>query len=261
MLNFFDRYEPDGAELLRCISDHIDDEMLMEIALADRGPSWGTNLEYIRNVRNLGYLTLPMGWYPREALEIVSWLEPDDPEPRPGEAGERGHWKRAFACATLLRAAADAFHCDNQQGWNQSLMQLISSLRAVGHGLEKPGAALLAYIIRRLEGERNFDELGFFMVGLLWFSLSVTPAIADDTIIGLCERISAEASQMEEFWPSRTKRWLLGTSVFDRRHDDWEMLGRALLDLDLSERGTSAREWVSLIGSSLAGAGSGMDHE
>jgi hypothetical protein len=242
----------DADELLRQVSCQIDDVLLNEIASADYGHDVGEHLGYLRQIRDQGFLGRPMRWHPREVLELIRWLEPEDPDWKPGLTRERGHWMRAFACSSLLRAAGEPENEELRAGWNQTLIQLIESLRAVGPDFDRPTAAFLAWLISRIEPDYDTDELGFLMIGLLWYSSHVQAA--DDILIALSELTSAEVRRRPQVNVGRwSRRWLLGTTLYDLRHARWEQLGRSFIETDLRGRSSAATDWIRLIGNELAG--------
>lgn len=250
----FASFRPNADELLRRVSHHVDNALLDVIATADyRGRDAEEHLAHLRQIRDQGLFAVPMRWCPREVLELIRWSQPEDPSWKPGLPGEPGHWMRAFACAALLKAAADAGNEELRGGWNQTLIQLIGSLRAVAPELYEPAAAFLAWLISQVEAVDGIEELGFLLVGLLWLALHLPIPLPEDVVVALCERITAEAQRAyEEDCGPKPERWLLGTTYYDGQHEDWERLGQMLTAMDLGSRSPAVREWVRLIGSELA---------
>jgi hypothetical protein len=156
---------------------------------------------------------------------------------------------RAFACSSLLRAAGEKENLELRGGWNQTLIQLIDSLQLIAPELYRPAAAFLAWLILQV---RDDDELGFFLIGLLWIALHLQAT--DDVVVDLSELADAEAKRQLDgnFWP-RSGRWLLDTTYFNSLHSRWERLGRSLAEMDLRGRSSAACDWVMLIASELAG--------
>ena len=248
----FDIFRPQPDNLLRCVSRKIDDAMLREIAAADYGYDVEKHLQHLQQIRNDGSFATPMQWEPREVLELIRWSEPDDPEWKPGGRGKRGHWMRAFACAALLRAAGDAENERLRDGWNQTLIQLIDSLGAVGSDLSEPASALLAWLLLKFEVDADAAELGFFGVGLLWFSLHHRKSLSNGVIVSLSRWIVARERHDRENGLYDLDGWLLGTTNFDLRHASWKRLGTAFQKLDLKGRSADARDMVKFIGAKLA---------
>jgi hypothetical protein len=250
--NIFASFRPDADDLLRRVSRHIDDVLLGEIAAADHGRDMEENLAFLQQIRDQELLPSPMPWYPREVLELIRWSEPEDPEWKPGLPGERGHWMRIFACSALLRAAGQPENKALLEGSNQTLIQLIDSLRAIAPELYGPAAAFLAWLIPQVAAYDDPEELGFLLVGLLWLALRLRAT--DDVVVALSELTAAEAErQRARHFGPRSTRWLLGATYHDLRHASWERLGRSLVEMDLSGRSSETSDWVRLIGSELAG--------
>ena len=251
--DLFAGFQPNADDLLRRVSQHVDAAMLIEIAAADYGRDTKEHLAHLQQIRDKGSFEVPMRWHPQEVLELIRWSNPEDPSWKPGMPGARGHWMRAFACTALLRAAGELANKELRDGWNQTLIQLIGSLRSAGPELYGSAVALLAWLIPRTDQYEETEELGFLMVGLLWLALQLPAPVPDEVVVTLSERIAAEAQfQCAEGHGPNPGRWLLGTTFYDQQHADWERLGLSLLEMDLSERAPQAREWVTLIGGELS---------
>lgn len=245
---------PDLDRLLQLVSTHINDQMLAEIAEADYGQEHQEHLAQLEKIRSAGLSPVPMEWVPGEVLELIRWSEPDDPTHKPGGQGIRGHWMRAFACAALLRAAADVENRDLREGWNQTAIQLIDSLGAVGSVFYEPACALLVCLIARFDSDDETEELAFLGVGLLWLALHLRPTVPDGTIILLSNWIVArEQREKENFGEDRTDEWLLGSTFFNQCHPAWRRLGNRMQKLDKSRRTRGARKKIDFIANSLAG--------
>jgi hypothetical protein len=254
--NPFASFQPNADELLRRLAQHIDAQMLDEIAAADYGHDAKEHLAHLQQIHADGSFAVPMRWHPQEVLELIRWSEPEDPSWKPGAPGERGHWMRAFACASLLRAAGESENSELRNGWNQTLIQLMGSLRTVAQELYPAAAAFLAWLIPQVEQYDDTEELGFFAIGLLWLALNLPADIPDDVVVALSERITAEAKlAFEEGHGPHAEGWLLGTTFYNLQHGAWKRLGLELTQLDLRDRALATREWVSLIGSELVGRG------
>jgi hypothetical protein len=158
---------------------------------------------------------------------------------------------RAFACAALLRAAGEPENGDLRDGWNQTLIQLADSLSAIGEDFTAPACSLLSWLILRFELDDQSEELGFFGIGLLWFALHLQPPVPDAAIVSLAEWSVARERQTVRDCRPGDRRWLLGTTFFDLRHDSWRRLGNELAKLDLGGRSPAAQTWVGLIASEL----------
>ena len=92
--------------LLDWICSKVSREMIGEICQLDYGRDVAIHsLAIMRQIGPNPELGL-LAWHPREVLELERWAEPDTAYlDRPPE-GEKGHLKRLFACALLLRSAA-----------------------------------------------------------------------------------------------------------------------------------------------------------
>lgn len=191
--------------------------MLVEISEADCGLNVEKHLAYLRLIRDQQQIAAPMGWEPKKALELILWSEPSDPEWKPGSTGERGHIMRAFACAALLRAAAEPANYGYIFGENQTLAQLIDSARYLGKDLSAAAARFLTWRIPRMDSE---EERPFFAFGLLCLTIEVTgPSIDPATLAETADWVeleeSAERAAVGDLPTAHGKDWLLGLTFYD----------------------------------------------
>lgn len=245
-------FVPDADALLRRICAHVDDAMLLEIAEADYGQGVDHHLTPIRALRNRQQVPV-LDWHPREVLELIRWSEPDQAGWRPGGQGTRGHWMRAFACATLLRAypvGDNAGHCHST---NETTVQLTQSLDRLATDLDLEAASFFAWCIGAYAELNDGREQAFFGLALLWSACRL-PHVPDGVIVELCQWIEAEAERAAALAGARANggRWLLSTNLHNQRNGAWEEFGRELLSRDMLGRGTNASEGVRLIGLALA---------
>jgi hypothetical protein len=237
-LDLFATFKPDGDALLRRIAPHIDDGMLENIAETEYGLNVAEHLAELRKVRD-GIIARPLRWYPREALELTRWSEPDavDRAGREGElTGTRGHWARAFSCAALIRAYGD----DETReiidfGFDATLMQLLESLQRLNAGLEDEAMAAVAWFIPRLRDDLFAeDEIPFLGVGLL--SLAVkSRRIANSAIVTLVAWLVATEQEHAVNSSGRDEKfadhWLLRISR-PIHPEKWTALGNELAAFD-----------------------------
>jgi hypothetical protein len=251
---------PDAFALMRALAPHIDDVMLAEMAAADYERDQPANRAALRVLRGGGAFDVAAFNQAREVIELTRWSMPDDPTYVDHSSGERGHWKRAWACAVLLAA-----RCTPGFSWlegqNQTLIQLIDSLRVLPAHLGPPAAALAACLIvtpqTPIVVEPDHEDAPFFGVGLLWLALRLTPPVPDIALLALLQWIGAMEKHRNDAehlpYGLQPGAWLLSTTNYDLRHDAWRQLGADLARLDLAERSPEVREWVALVGTSLAG--------
>lgn len=254
-LPFLFPFSPDADWLLRAIASHIDDGMLGEIAEADYGRLADRNLMDLTRLRDR--LVLPvLDWGPREVLELIRWSEPADPTWKPGSTGTRGHWMRAFACTALLRSYDLPQNEGAWLGLNETLIQLVMSLDALGGDLDGYAASFLAWFINRFADVGDGDEMAFFGIALLWFALRLPMPPSEPAIVELCEWTAEQerqAARMFTDFGSIPGRWLLSTNAHDLKNPAWEELGGRLADLELQHWAGPVQDWVRLLGRSLAG--------
>jgi hypothetical protein len=149
-------FPPSNQRLLDVTRRQIDDEMLLEIAMADYGIDAEIHLAALRPIRETGVVPEPLDWHPGEVLELTRYCDPDHPDPppfRPGPAGRRGHQIRAFACAVLLRAGAD-HDCVSEA----TLAQCLVSANVIDEEVSEAAACLLTWEIPRFGDYLNYYD-------------------------------------------------------------------------------------------------------
>lgn len=255
-------FTPEPDELVRRLSAGVDDAMLLDMASLDYGREIEANRAALHLLRDGGRLPAPMPFEPREVLELTRWFRPDD------EAVEadrrRGHAMRAFACAALLRASGEPGNADLCEGLNQTLVNLLWSLDALGAGDERAAVGLLVWLMGQLAPANRaadtfdfqFEDTAFVGLGVFWLGLRMRPRLPDGAIIAIAEWIS-DAEQdgnrrQNTDYGLAPGRWLLGSTSYYLCHEEWRRLGRALLTEDVSDLSTDTADWVCLIGSLLA---------
>ena len=203
--------------LLSLAFQHVDDSMLREIARADYGMDDEAHLQALRAIK-AGAIPAPMQWEPKEVLELTRWSEPEGPPWIQGTTGERGHWKRLFSCAVLIRCAAEPENDDRFLGEDSTIIQLVDS--ALKLGQESSLAALQFFCWRT--GYRNFDQSDNPLMTIAKLVLSVSlgqcdaemanqliaATHSDDTeALTLCELINE--SQSAWTWKDVVRRILI----------------------------------------------------
>lgn len=257
------QFDPDLDGLLSSLREVIVEDDLRVIAECDYGMDCEENLELLRAIHRTGSVPDPLEWNPKEVCELTRWEEPAVFEPsqirtarNPAIVAAR---QRAFACAILLRSAAE----DRQGricGTNSTAAALIGSSlvlsTALPGALSRTSQALAAVATSEgaiTEGERAIIALGVLLSALADRQYSGS-AIAGDSLRLLGETILAEETRIrasEEVHGSWTPDWLLGLTSFDLRHALWRSLGQHLL-LDPAEpHPREADEILKRIGSLL----------
>jgi len=244
-------FEPNDGALLQSLASHVDEWMLREIAEADYGMRANEHYAALRPMRDSGFVPEP-DWVPQEVLELVRWSEPDQPDWKPGGQGARGHWMRAFCCASLLRMAGEK-GMRAHVSFNETVAGLVASLDAVNAALWMEAVSFLAWFIDRMAESGDREEEPFVGVGLLYCALHVD-AIPDQSITDLCQWIISreEAESQGPMGTANDLGWLHRISFHNQRREIWKMLGEKMAVLDLPCRSRDAREWVGLIAMSLA---------
>jgi hypothetical protein len=226
------RLDPAADELLLWLRPRIDDGMLEEIADADYGMDAAEHLAALRRIRDANEVPAPMGWEPKEVLELIRWSEPENPAWKPGSTGERGHLLRAFCCAALLRAGGEPANRPYFDGENNTIIQLIASVLTLGSQAATAALRLLCW--RALERPAETDEQPFFALGILLLTAALYRNASHGALLrDLSEWVIAEEAaaraQLEGMLPPASDAWLIGLSFFDQRDTAWREVGWRVL--------------------------------
>jgi hypothetical protein len=249
--DLFARFDPEPNGLLRAISGHITDDMLLWIASSDYGLRVDEHLAALRQVRDTGTFPEPMHWCPAEVLELTRWAEPDEPSLNPGCAGESGHWMRAFCCAALLRATREPWNYGDGVGTDSTLVQLVLSLSALPVDFREEAIKFLSWLMANSEPEGQDGQVCAYGVGLLWFALHRSSPVADEFLIELSEWIAQRADELYGRPYLEGNHGLREMVTLCQRQAAWEMLAVRIAELDLSMRSGELQMWVRLIGEQL----------
>jgi hypothetical protein len=273
-LQFLKSFKPDEDALLRQIAAHIDDATLEHIANED---SVGGDLRHarfidaLRKIRDGGPLKKQSDFpsWERfadqdvtELLKFGSFSEPDAKRNRDWKwTGTRGHWPRAFSCATLLRSYGDNEVRNSAAGnYDYAIMQLVESIRRLDAGLEPQAMAALAWFIIRLSDDDcvgldpGRDQIVFAGVGILSLAVNSKNMISYDTVTELIDWLIAEEKRA---FDERGKsvgnfpnHWLFRTTFFDTLREKWMAIGAELAAFKVSGLCGDA---VRAIGQKVAG--------
>lgn len=219
-------YPPDPTGLLTFYRARVDRAMLVEISEADYGSDQEEHLAALERIWTGGEVPAPMAWEPHEVLALTRWSEPEDPEWKPGATGPRGYRMRGFACTVLLCAAYLPANEGYFDGENQTLVQLLDSVRAAEpDGWPVLGGFLTALLARDNLGEdRAFVAFALLLVALL----DDLPPRAESDWVELAAWVEAEeaAVRAAPYWcaPPHAEQWLFGVSYFDQRTTRWKAL-------------------------------------
>lgn len=244
-------FPPSPNALLDLLRMRVDDGMLLDIARADYGNDADEHLRAVRVIRDTGAVPVALGWAPQEVLELIRWSEPEDPEWKPGDVGERGHLMRAFACAALLRAAAEPGNL--LDGENSTLAQLVASTLALGRDAQVAAARFLAWRVPMLNPD---EERPFFAFALLFLAVLLRAERLSDQALAtagewMIAEEAAEAQAQGDDVPTPEGPWLLRLTFYGLRHSVWRAFARRMLD-EAAEVSAPARDTLQLIAVSLA---------
>ena len=246
LLNHF---SPSDAAILEWLKPIIVDSMLRDIAYADFGLDEEEYFAALVPIRDGHKIPDPLPWFPREALNLTRWLEPDDPvwKPdylgpnnemgsggliwKPQACGERGHWIRFFSCAVLLKAADDVESQDYITEENDTLIQFIAS--ALWLGSDAVDHALRLVCWRTLRMSSDNEEYPFFAMAILLLRMTQFEKGSNAKELQMLADwvIAEEARTRIGLWRVESEEWLLGLTNFDQRHNIWrKVISDVLLD-------------------------------
>jgi hypothetical protein len=250
--NLLTSFAPSPNALLDLIRKQTDNSMLREIAEADYGMDADAHLLELYRIRDTGQISAPIKWEPKEVLELIRWSEPDAPNTKQENTGTRGHIMRAFACAALLRAAADPANTGYFDSENSTIAQLLASALVLGRDLQEAAASFLAWRIEQLNVDQ---ERPFFALALLILAtLLGQPKFSEEELGHLADwTIAEEAFERQEayFLPEDGEQWLLGLTYYNLRHNIWQSLAHQLVAEAAKLRSDKIRSQLEDIGSRI----------
>jgi hypothetical protein len=192
---------PSANVLLDRARCETDDGMLVEIARSDYGYMADEMMPELVRIRNCGFAGTAVRGQLVEVLELTAFCDPDVPDLPPferGPTGRRGHQARLFACAVLLRAAAEAGSERLQAGHDLALAHCLASAKVLGEGWSEAAACVLTWRLSRKE--RCYEPL-LFALGLLVIATRLRSGRLDEPELGSVAEwvLSLEAAQRQEF--------------------------------------------------------------
>lgn len=224
------RLKPSGESLLDWLIPQVDDAMLREIARADYDYCADGHYAALRQIRDHRIIPAPLPWEPLEVLNLTRWGEPDEPSCGTVNVGPRGHLVTAFCCAVLLKAADDAQTQDFIHSENDTLIQLVASVFALGREPLERASEFLAWRLLRLP--LSHEEYSFFALALLLTRAALyAPGESGDDLTLLAEWVIREEARARRkpisyAWSGH---WLLGLTNFDSYHNTWKRLASQIL--------------------------------
>ena len=249
-----DKYLPNSDGLLSDLSISINDSMLKEIANADYGSDFKEHLSKLKSIRDKNEIPVPLRWHPREVLELIRWSEPDDPKWKPGSTGFRGHLMRAFCCAALLRSGVESQNRDYLEGENQTIAQLLESLRVIDSTYSESAIRFFAYQL--LNYDKTNKDSPFYILGFLILVLRNRKPVCDKDIDEIVSWLIQEEARIRAADWSVIKddepNWLLGLTFHDLKNSVWRAYAEELSDMACSITNHKTRERVLEVGSMLA---------
>jgi len=130
---------------------------------------------------------------------------------------------RAFACAVLLRTAAEPGGIGCFGGETETLAQLIASSLTLGSEVIEAARSCLAWRLPLLNDDEYDDSRCFFGLGIVVLSLARPPfgASEQEKLVQLIDWIIMEESRYRTVSPTKSDEWLMGLTYHDLSHDKW----------------------------------------
>lgn len=219
-----ERFASNADAILARFGELVSDEMLKEISLADYGMRAEEAFEELMPIRDLVRIPVPMRGSTREVLELTRW---STPESEPSHVCDREHLKRAFACAALLRSAAEPESANHDYGDNQTLIQLIESVLYLKRGLPEATASFLTWRIPSLaidDEHRPFFVFGLISIAILLHRDALSTDDLESFVAFVEESERAVRDPMGVCPPEMFPGSFLNETIFNMRHATWRRL-------------------------------------
>jgi len=237
-IELLDRFDPKPDDLLRAISANVDDSMLAEISMADYGLGAERHLGPLRTIRDeIVFPTENYVWYPSEVLELIRWSKPEDERWKPGSVGIRGHWMRAFCCASLLRAMFEPWNWGARTGIEPTIAQLLASLSLVPVEYSRLGASFFAWMLTHedLYRWKDREEVDCMELGLIFLATRSSMKGVDIALSAIAEDLA------RSFEAGPSPDWILTSQTYDA----WRQVAHQCLDFDLSSSSEELKQCIA----------------
>jgi hypothetical protein len=228
-LEILQKLNPAPDALLGALAPIVDDSMLQEIAAADYGMNIEENLAQLIRIRDNLEVLAPMRWEPREVLNLTCWSEPNWNYPHQTEQSRRGHFIRAFACAALLQAYPEPENIEYFDSENATLAQLLSSLPMLGTPFEIAALRFMAW--RAQDLSKTYEDAPFHILALLVLILRTRADLTTTELHEIIDYLYVLESQIRSEQcghPENSNSWLLGSTIFNQKHDVWRQIGKEI---------------------------------
>jgi hypothetical protein len=239
-VELLDQFDPKPDDLLRAISANVDESMLAEISMADYGLGSERHLGPLRTIRDeLVFPTENYVWYPSEVLELIRWSKPEDERWKPGSVGIRGHWMRAFCCASLLRAMFEPWNWGTRTGVGiePTIAQLLASLSSLPVEYSGLGASFFAWMLTH-EGLYKWQdrrEVDCMEVAVIFLAMRSPMNGTDVALTAIAEDLA------QSFEAGPTPHCILTSQTSDA----WRQIALRFLDIDLSSSSEELRRCIA----------------
>ena len=241
----------------------VEDSMLYKIAQADdQSRSAAEDFEMLKRIRDRLEIPVPIAKINTDALNIVRWSEPDNPQRGYVGRCRDGHLMRAFTCAILLLAAAEPGNIGYIHSENDTVIQLFLSAIAIGEEAPTHTITLMAWRLIQLlhpiveEKERTFFGIALLFLLIRQYEHNPNPeAIA--ALVKWVLREEERVRQLDRQLPKEMRRknfdyWLLGLTHFGQKHDAWKQAAQQFLFKLPKGLPPTVAEDIQLIGMCLA---------
>lgn len=222
------------------------------IAAADHGDEFQANLDILNRIVTPDDVPSPLGWSPKEVLELTRWEEPSP------EAADT-HVARLFACSILTVAAADPANQDQAfaESLNETLAPLIHSVLCLGDGLPSAAVGFLAHCGAAVNDGGEAEHLtAFFALGLLILLCQPAAASHDESVWRrLVEFVMAEDRRVRAAKATarfvQTDEFVLGLTNYNQRHPLWRDMVLGSLGKPPAHLPPGVRDDLRLVAASL----------
>jgi hypothetical protein len=252
------KLNPAPDALLDALAEIVDDSMLEEIASADYGMEVEAHLAQLYRIRDDHKALFPIGWNPREVLQLTRWSEPDRFYPVQSEKHRREHILRAFACAALLWTTLEPSNQDYEEGQNQTLVQLLTSLMVLGDPFQVPALRFIAWCAQNVTD--YYEEGPFYIITLLVLILRTHADLTTNElqeIIDYLYSIEQQIGDARKVNSAYSDRWLLRLTSFDQRHKVWKQIGDEIGTLAINYKDSNIELFLGDIASRLTNESTG----
>ena len=225
------RLQPSEGNFLKLVSQHIDDEMLREIAGSDYGYGADESFKELAQIRAGGQIDEALSWSSEEVLTLYL---------SGAEKSKRGYWKAIFSIIILMRNFEHNREVGDED--QQRILSLLVAMENTGMRYAKDALQFFAWYAQ--SAPTYLPNYLFAIFAMIWISVKQKDILEAKEILKLIELLNREEETYRQnensvYYMSDEYAyiWLVGFSEFRAKH--WikfiQRMESHILEIELKE--------------------------